>query len=358
MTGRRIPHQGLLHVEDLYVQFPVHSSMLRRSDLMVRAVDGVTLTVQQGETVGLVGESGCGKTTLGWTVLRLIKPTAGRVLFDGTDLARLGGSALRRFRRHLQIIFQDPYGSLNPRMTVYNIVGEAMRVHGLVKSRSGQREKVASLLEMVGLRTDFMFRYPHELTGWQRQRIGLAWSIALEPRFLVADEPLSVSATRNFANSTGFWMYVFDDEPLSALDVSIQAQIVNLIKDIQEKLHLAMLFISHDLKMVKFLSHTIAVMYLGRIVETAPADELFLHPLHPYTRALMEAIPVPDPLAPWRPTPLHGEIPSPIDPPSGCGFGTRCPHAFDRCGHDDPRLLEASEGHMVACHLVRTREAG
>ena len=333
MTARRIPHAGLLHVDDLHVQFPVHSSMLRRSDLVVRAVDGVTLTVQQGETVGLVGESGCGKTTLGWTVLRLIRPTAGRVLFDGTDLAKLGGSALRRFRRHLQIIFQDPYGSLNPRMTVFNIVGEAMRVHGLVRSGREQRDRVSSLLEMVGLRTDFMFRYPHELSGGQRQRIGVARALALEPRFLVADEPLS------------------------ALDVSIQAQIVNLIKDIQEKLHLAMLFISHDLKMVKFLSHTIAVMYLGRIVETAPADDLFLHPLHPYTRALMEAIPVPDPLAPWRPTPLEGEIPSPIDPPAGCGFGTRCPHVFDRCGHDDPRLLEASPGHMVACHLVSTREA-
>jgi oligopeptide/dipeptide ABC transporter ATP-binding protein len=251
------------------------------------------------------------------------------VLFDGTDLTKLSGRKLRPFRRHLQIIFQDPYGSLNPRMTIFNIVGEAMRVHGFARSKSEQREKVATLLETVGLRSDFIYRYPHELSGGQRQRIGIARALALEPRFLVADEPLS------------------------ALDVSIQAQIVNLIKDLQEKFRISMLFISHDLKMVKFLSHTIAVMYLGRIVEVASADDLFLHPLHPYTRALMEAIPVPDPEAPWRPPHLHGEIPSPIDPPGGCGFRTRCPHAFEQCERDDPRLFDAAEDHLVACHLIR-----
>jgi oligopeptide/dipeptide ABC transporter ATP-binding protein len=319
----------LLHVDDLHVHFAVHSSLMRRSSAVVRAVDGVTLTVQPGETLGLVGESGCGKTTLGWAILRLVSPSAGRVLFDGTDLAALSGRKLRPYRRYLQIIFQDPYGSLNPRLTVLNIVGEAMRVHGLVRSRREQNEKVAALLTTVGLRSDFLYRYPHELSGGQRQRIGIARALALEPRFLVADEPLS------------------------ALDVSIQAQIVNLLKDLQEQFRISMLFITHDLKMVKFLSHTIAVMYLGRIVEFAPAEELFLHPLHPYTRALMEAIPVPDPEAEWRPPHLRGEIPSPIDPPGGCGFRTRCPHAFERCERDEPRLLPAGqERHQVACHLV------
>jgi oligopeptide/dipeptide ABC transporter ATP-binding protein len=329
---KRVPHPGLLHVEELYVHFPVHSTFMRRSSAAVRAVDGVTLTVAPGETVGLVGESGCGKTTLGWAILKLVTPTAGRVLFDGTDLASLKGRKLRLFRRHLQLIFQDPYGSLNPRMTVYNIVGEAPRVHGLVKSKAQQREKVASLLETVGLRRDFIYRYPHELSGGQRQRIGIARALALEPRFIVADEPLS------------------------ALDVSIQAQIVNLLKDLQEKLKISLLFITHDLKMVKFLSHTIAVMYLGRIVEVAQADELFLHPLHPYTRALMEAIPVPDPLSRWQPTTLKGEIPSPIDPPTGCHFRTRCPHAFETCERLDPHLLEVQDGHHVACHLVKEPE--
>ena len=329
---KRVAHPGLVSVEDLYVHFPLHSGFMKRSRDVVRAVDGVSLGIEPGETLGLVGESGCGKTTLGWSVLKLIRPTAGRVLFDGTDLSQLSGRPLRRFRRHMQLIFQDPYGSLNPRMTVYNIVGEAMRVHGIVKSRKAQRERVASLLETVGLRTDFIYRYPHELSGGQRQRIGIARALALEPRFLVADEPLS------------------------ALDVSIQAQIVNLMKDLQEKLKISMLFITHDLKMVKFLSHTIAVMYLGRIVEKAPADELFLHPLHPYTRALMEAIPVPDPLSKWQPTPLKGEIPSPIHPPTGCNFRTRCPHVFELCEHADPHLLEAKDGHLVACHLVKEPE--
>jgi oligopeptide/dipeptide ABC transporter ATP-binding protein len=329
---KRVPHPGLVSVDDLYVHFPLHSAFMRSSRDVVRAVDGVSLNIESGETLGLVGESGCGKTTLGWSVLKLVRPTAGRVLFDGTDLSRLKGRALRRFRRHMQLIFQDPYGSLNPRMTVFNIVGEAMRVHGIVKSRKAQRERVASLLETVGLRPDFIYRYPHELSGGQRQRIGIARALALEPRFLVADEPLS------------------------ALDVSIQAQIVNLMKDLQEKLRISMLFITHDLKMVKFLSHTIAVMYLGRIVEKAPADDLFLHPLHPYTRALMEAIPVPDPLSKWQPTPLRGEIPSPIDPPSGCNFRTRCPHVFELCERADPSLLEAKDGHHVACHLVKEPE--
>jgi len=324
----RVAHPGLLHVENVFVHFPLRSTFMRRSREVVRAVDGVTLTVNPGETVGLVGESGCGKTTLGWAILRLVAPTSGRVLFDGTDLLALSGGSLRRFRRHLQIIFQDPYGSLNPRMTVMGIVGEAMRVHGLVHSTRAQRDRVAGLLETVGLRKDFLYRYPHELSGGQRQRIGIARALALEPRFIVADEPLS------------------------ALDVSIQAQIVNLLKDLQEKLRISMLFISHDLKMVKFLSNTISVMYLGRIVESGPADELFLHPLHPYTRALMEAIPVPDPLSRWKPTPLRGEIPSPIHPPEGCRFRTRCPHAFEPCDRSDPDLLEVQHGHLVACHLV------
>jgi oligopeptide/dipeptide ABC transporter ATP-binding protein len=326
---KRVPHPGLVHIEDLYVHFPLRSAFMRSSRDVVRAVDGVSLTIMPGETMGLVGESGCGKTTLGWTVLKLVSPTAGRVLFDGTDLSRLRGRRLRRFRRHMQIIFQDPYGSLNPRMTVYNIVGEAMRVHRIIRSSKAQRERVASLLETVGLRSDFIYRYPHELSGGQRQRIGIARALALEPRFLVADEPLS------------------------ALDVSIQAQIVNLLKDLQEKLKISLLFITHDLKMVKFLSHTIAVMYLGRIVEISQADNLFLHPLHPYTRALMEAIPVPDPLSTWKPTPLKGDIPSPIDPPTGCNFRTRCPHVFETCERVEPRLLEVQDDHWVACHLVK-----
>jgi oligopeptide/dipeptide ABC transporter ATP-binding protein len=294
----------------------------------VRAVDRVSLAVQPGETLGLVGESGCGKSTLGRLMLRLIEPTFGRVLFEGRPITSLSSRELRPLRRRMQIIFQDPYSSLNPRMTVRETVGEAIRIHHLARTRSEEDAKIANLLERVGLRRDAMDRFPHEFSGGQRQRIGIARALAVEPDFIVCDEPVS------------------------ALDVSIQAQIVNLLLDLQTTMGIAYLFVSHDLKLVRHLSHRVAVMYLGKIVEEAPAEQLYEAAAHPYTRALLAAVPVPDPERRRVRLVLEGDVPSPIDPPSGCPFHPRCSRAVQgKCETEAPRLDEVApgSGHHVAC---------
>ena len=316
----------LIEVEDLKTHFAIRKGMLRRVAGWVKAVDGVSFRIERGKTLGLVGESGCGKTTVGRTILRLIPATAGGVTFDGSDVFGLPGAAMRRMRRDMQLIFQDPYGSLNPRMTVDNIVGEALTVHEGVRGRK-RRDRVASLLEKVGLAAHHAGRYPHEFSGGQRQRIGIARALALGPKFIVCDEPVS------------------------ALDVSIQSQIINLLQDLQDELGLTYLFIAHDLAVVEHISDHVAVMYLGRIVEYADRDELYANPLHPYTRALMSAIPRPEPQRRGERIVLHGEVPSPSNPPSGCPFHPRCPIAEERCSRDVQHLGQAGEGkeHLVAC---------
>jgi oligopeptide/dipeptide ABC transporter ATP-binding protein len=321
--GTRPP---LLRVEDLKVHFPVRKGVFSRVVAHVKAVDGVSFEVAQGETVGLVGESGCGKTTTGRAVLRLIEPTGGRVEFQGRDLARSAGAELRALRRNMQIIFQDPFSSLNPRMTVGSIIGEGLAVH-----REGRRrerlDKIRRTMERCGLDPDYFNRYPHEFSGGQRQRIGIARALVLNPKFIVCDEPVS------------------------ALDVSIQSQIVNLLVELKEELDLAYLFIAHDLSVVQYISDRVAVMYLGRIVEIARAEELYRNPLHPYTRALLAAVPVPDPTKRREHVPLAGDVPSPLDPPAGCRFHPRCPLAMDRCRREEPRELDIA-GHRVWCHAV------
>lgn len=319
----------LLSIDRLTKYFPVRGGFLSRQKGWVRAVDGVTLNVAPGETVGLVGESGCGKSTLGRVILRLIEPTTGRISFENRDITFMSQRAMRPMRRSMQIIFQDPYSSLNPRMTVRDAVGEAMRVHRLVTTASEESERVAALLTRVGLRPEHMNRYPHEFSGGQRQRIGIARALAVEPKFIVADEPIS------------------------ALDVSIQAQIVNLLKDLQDELRLSFLFIAHDLKVVEYMSHRVAVMYLGRVVEFAKAESLYENPEHPYTRALMSAIPVPDPTKKRVRLILEGDVPSPVHPPTGCTFHPRCPIARKGlCDKEVPELREIHRGHQVACHLA------
>jgi oligopeptide transport system ATP-binding protein len=301
-----------------------------RKPATIRAVDGVSLNILPGETLGLVGESGCGKSTLGRTVLRLLEPTSGQILFDGRDITALAQGDLRAQRRHMQMIFQDPYASLNPRMTVGATLSEPLEIHGLAASASQRREKVTQLLEKVGLRPDAAQRYPHEFSGGQRQRIGIARALAVKPRFIVADEPIS------------------------ALDVSIQAQIVNLLQDLQEMEHLTYLFISHDLKIVEHISDRVAVMYLGKVVELAPAAQLYKEPLHPYTKALLSAVPVADPKRRRQRIILEGDVPSPIDPPSGCPFHPRCPvkDKPPECKTVLPQLRELRPGHTVACHVA------
>jgi oligopeptide/dipeptide ABC transporter ATP-binding protein len=293
----------------------------------VKAVDDVSFEIAPGETLGLVGESGCGKTTVGRTLLRLLEPTEGAIHFEAEDVRTAGGVALRRMRRHMQIIFQDPYASLNPRMSVADIVGEGLKVHGLVSSRRELEGKVRNLLERVGLDPVYVNRYPHEFSGGQRQRIGIARALSLNPKFIVCDEAVS------------------------ALDVSIQAQIINLLMDLRDEFGLAFLFVAHDLSVVEHISHRVAVMYLGKIVEIAETGDLFDRPKHPYTRSLLSAVPRADPRRPKERMVLTGDVPSPINPPSGCPFHTRCPVVTDRCKTEAPPLRTGTRGHAYTCHL-------
>ncbi len=320
------PTGPLLEVRNLTKHFPIRTGLLQRVTGAVKAVDGVSFDVQAGETLALVGESGCGKTTTGRSILRLIEPTSGTVRFDGIDVRALRGEALRRLRRHMQIIFQDPYGSLNPRMTVGNAIKEGLIVHGLAEGNDADR-RVAALLDEVGLRPEYASRYPHEFSGGQRQRIGIARALAVEPSFIVCDEPVS------------------------ALDVSVQAQVVNLLRDLQRERGLSYLFIAHDLAVVAHMADRVAVMYLGRIVELAPRRAIFSMPLMPYTQALLSAVPVPDPTAKRQRILLPGDPPSPANPPSGCVFHPRCPHPLKdaECERVVPPLEEKSPGHFVAC---------
>jgi oligopeptide transport system ATP-binding protein len=320
----------LLRVEDLAVHFPVTRGVVfKKTVAVVKAVDGLDFTITKGETLGLVGESGCGKSTTGRAILQLIPPTRGRVLIQGTDLCGLKGESLRRMRRHMHMIFQDPYASLNPRWTVSSIISEPLRVHHILPPKD-RVERVKELLRLVGLSPSHINRFPHEFSGGQRQRIGVARALASDPKFIVCDEPIS------------------------ALDVSIQAQVVNLLEDLQDQLGLTYLFIAHDLSMVRHICDRVAVMYLGVIVELARRDELYENPLHPYTQALLTAVPIPDPKKDRarRRTMLEGEIPSPLNPPAGCRFHPRCPIATEKCRTEPPAWREVAGGHWVACHAV------
>lgn len=310
----------MLTLTDLKMHF-------KTQDQTVKAVDGVSFQIQKGETLGLVGESGCGKSTLGRCILRLYEPTSGRIEFQNQDITHLSLRAMRPIRRRMQIIFQDPYASLNPRMTIGNIIGEALEIHNLFPEKNQRIERIRDLIQTVGLRPEAISRYPHEFSGGQRQRIGIARALAVEPEFIVCDEPVS------------------------ALDVSIQAQIVNLLQDLQERLGLTYLFIAHDLMVVKHISTRIAVMYLGNLAEIGPSKELYADPKHPYTKALLSAVPVPDPTLPRTRIKLTGEIPSPINPPAGCKFHTRCPQAMPVCAQVAPELIQIGSNRQVACHL-------
>lgn len=329
-----LPKQPLLSIKDLEVHFAIGGRRLFGApSQIVRAVDGVSLEIEAGETLGLVGESGCGKTTLGRAILRLTEPTSGQILFGRKDLAALSNSEMRAQRRKLQMIFQDPYASLNPRMTVSQIIGEPLETFRLA-SGNARKERVQELMEMVGLSPRFLRRYPHEFSGGQRQRIGIARALAVDPEFIVADEPIS------------------------ALDVSIQAQIMNLLANLRRQKHLTYLFISHDLRAVRHVSDRIAVMYLGKVVELAPAKSLYENPLMPYTKALISAVPVPDPKieSARRRIVLEGEVPSPINPPSGCRFHTRCPFAITACREVEPHLVEIKPSHFAACIRISPEE--
>jgi len=322
----RADADSVLTVRDLKKHFPIRKGLLQRAAGTVFAVDGVSFSIEKGETLGLVGESGCGKSTVGRSVLRLIEPTAGQIEIAGTDITHLDKKALRPYRRQMQIIFQDPFSSLDPRMSAGEIVAEPLRVHGIGSGRE-VRGKVAALFERVGLRKAQMDSYPHQFSGGQRQRIGIARALALQPKLIVGDEPVS------------------------ALDVSIQAQVLNLMMDLQREMGLAYLFISHNLAVVEHISHRIAVMYLGRIVEYTDKRTLFTRSLHPYTEQLLLAVPVPDPRVKRPKRVLQGDVPSPINPPPGCHFHTRCPYAVERCRVESPLLREVRPGQMVACHL-------
>jgi oligopeptide/dipeptide ABC transporter ATP-binding protein len=319
----------LLKVDNLVKHFPIMAGVFQRQVGVVHAVDGITFDIRSGETFGLVGESGCGKSTAGRTILQLYRPTSGHVYFSDTDLVALKGEGLRHMRQRMQMIFQDPYASLNPRMTIREIVGEPLVVHDIAKSKQID-DRVDQLLDLVRLNPGFASRYPHEFSGGQRQRIGIARALALNPEFIVCDEPIS------------------------ALDVSIQAQVINLLEDLQSKLGLTYLFIAHDLSMVRHISDRVAVMYLGILAETASRDELYEHPLHPYTQALLSAVPVPDPFVEEKRQRiiLEGDVPSPVNPPSGCRFRTRCPLAEKICAEQVPDWREIKPDHWVACHMV------
>ena len=324
--------ETLLEVRNLKMYFPItRGVIIQRQVGAVKAVDGISMTIKRGETLGLVGESGCGKSTAGRAILQLYKPTEGEVIFDGKDLTKLSANEMRRTRRDVQMIFQDPYASLNPRMTVGDIIAEPVRVHSLRQGRKATRERVQELLQLVGLNPYFANRYPHEFSGGQRQRIGIARALAVEPDFVVCDEPVS------------------------ALDVSIQAQVINLLEDLQDQLGLTYLFIAHGLSVVKHISDRVAVMYLGKIVELADSVELYRQPLHPYTQALLSAVPIPDPLIEKKRQRilLEGDVPSPINPPPGCRFHTRCPIAIDVCRVEEPAFVDYGGGHYAACHRAR-----
>lgn len=316
---------SLLEIRDLKKYFPVGDGLFSRKKGNVKAVDGVNLTINEGETLGLVGESGCGKSTLGRTILRLIEPTSGEVVFQGKNLLALSARELRETRRQMQIIFQDPYASLNPRMRVGDIVGEGLEIHKLARGKA-KRDRIMELLHQVGLREDHYPRYPHEFSGGQRQRIGIARALAVNPKFIVCDEPVS------------------------SLDVSIQAQIINLLQELQEKMHLTYLFISHDLRVVEHISHRVAIMYLGKVVEIAAGETIYRDAKHPYTRALLSAVPMPETSRKKERIMLEGDVPSPVNPPSGCTFHPRCAYRQPLCSEMEPPL-DFADGHGVSCHV-------
>ena len=328
MSENSNTHQKLVEVRGLKMWFPIMRGILQKHVADVKAVDGLNFDVFQGETLGLVGESGCGKSTTGRAILQLYKPTAGAVLFEGSDLVALQGEDLRKMRRRMQMIFQDPYASLNPRMTVGSIVAEPLEVHN-IGTKAERVERVRELLKVVGLNPYFINRYPHEFSGGQRQRIGVARALAVNPAFIVCDEPIS------------------------ALDVSIQAQVINLLEDLQEQFGLTYLFIAHDLSVVRHISDRIAVMYLGKIMELSDREELYLNPMHPYTQALLSAVPIPDPVIEEKRQRiiLEGDVPSPVNPPKGCNFSTRCPKALDMCKEQEPEFRDYGGGHWAACWL-------
>jgi len=316
----------MLTVEDLYKWFPIKGGLLGRTVGHLRAVDGVSLSVMKGETLGVVGESGCGKTTLAKTILKLIEPTRGRIIFDGTDVTELSGRKVMQLRRRMQIIFQDPYASLDPRQTVRSCLTEVMGIHGLVTSRRESEEAAENLIERVGLNPDHLLRFPHEFSGGQRQRIAVARALVTNPDLLVLDEPTS------------------------SLDVSVQAQILNLLKSLQKELRLTYLFISHNLAVIRQVSHRTAVMYLGRIVELAETEKIYNEPKHPYTSALVSAVPIPDPSRRTELAALEGDVPSPVDIPPGCRFNSRCPYATEKCRRETPPLVEIAPSHWIECH--------
>ncbi len=323
-------HDALLTVRDLKMHFPITKGIIFQKQVgAIKAVDGINFDLYRGETLGLVGESGCGKSTTGRAILQLYKPTAGAVVFEGKDLVEVKGEELRKMRRRMQMIFQDPYASLNPRMTVGSIVGEPLEVHNIGANKKERQERVQELLKIVNLNPYFINRYPHEFSGGQRQRIGIARALAVNPSFIVCDEPIS------------------------ALDVSIQAQIINLLEDLQDEFNLTYLFIAHDLSVVRHISDRIAVMYLGKIVELAERDELYATPMHPYTQALLSAVPIPDPVIEnqRKRIILEGDVPSPANPPKGCHFSTRCPRVMDICRQDEPPFKDYGGGHFAACWL-------